>query len=76
VFLDVSIIFSLYCITTMWFNSGLLELLLVVLVVVLVYPFLNSLAGSLIGTKHSGLVTVVAVVASLYVFKMLQVRLL
>jgi hypothetical protein len=60
----------------MWFNSGLLELLLVVLVVVLVYPFLNSLAGSIIGNKHSGLVTVVAVVASLYVFKMLQVRFL
>jgi hypothetical protein len=60
----------------MWFNSGLLELLLVVLVVVLVYPFLNSLTGSLIGAKNSGLVTVVAVVASLYVFKMLQVRFL
>lgn len=60
----------------MWLNSGLLEVLLVVLVVVLVYPFLNSLAGSLIGAKHSGVVTVVAVVASLYVFKMLQVRLL
>jgi hypothetical protein len=60
----------------MWMNSGLLELLLVVLVVVLVYPFLNSLTGSLIGTKNSGLVTVVAVVASLYVFKMLQVRFL
>jgi hypothetical protein len=60
----------------MWFNTGLLELLLVVLVVVVVYPFLNSLAGSLIGAKHSGIVTVVAVVASLYVFKMLQVRFL
>ena len=60
----------------MWFQSGLLELLLVVLVVVIVYPFLNSLAGSIIGTKHSGLVTVVAVVASLYVFKMIQIRFL
>jgi hypothetical protein len=60
----------------MWFNSTLIELILVVLVVVVVYPFLNSLAGSLIGSKHSGLVTVVAVVASLYVFKMLQVRFL
>jgi len=60
----------------MWFNTTLLELVLVVLVVVLVYPFLNSLAGSLIGAKHSGLVTVVAVVASLYVFKWLQIRLL
>ena len=60
----------------MWFNSTLIELILVVLVVVVVYPFLNSLAGSLIGAKHSGLITVVAVVASLYVFKMLQVRLL
>ena len=60
----------------MWFNTTLLEIVLVVLVVVLVYPFLNSLAGSLIGAKHSGVVTVVAVIASLYVFKMLQVRLL
>jgi len=60
----------------MWFNTTLLELVLVVLVVVLVYPFLNSLAGSLIGAKHSGLVTVVAVVASLYVFKWLQIRFL
>jgi hypothetical protein len=60
----------------MWFNSGLLELLLVVLVVVLVYPFLNSLAGSILGPKRAGLVTVVAVVASIYVFKMLQVRFL
>ncbi len=60
----------------MWFNTTLLELVLVVLVVVLVYPFLNSLSGSLIGTKHSGLVTVVAVVASLYVFKWLQIRFL
>jgi hypothetical protein len=60
----------------MWFNSTLLELILVVLVVVVVYPFLNSLAGSIIGAKHSGLVTVVAIISSLYVFKMLQVRLL
>jgi hypothetical protein len=60
----------------MLFQSGLLELLIVVLVVVVVYPFLNSLAGSIIGTKHSGLVTVVAVVSSLYVFKMIQVRFL
>jgi len=58
------------------FNSGILELLLVVLVVVLVYPFLNSLTGSLIGAKNSGVVTVVAVVASIYVFKMLQARFL
>lgn len=58
------------------FNSGLLELLLIIAVVVVVYPFLNSLAGSLIGAKHSGLVTVVAVVSSLYVFKMLQARFL
>jgi hypothetical protein len=58
------------------FNSGLLELLLVILVVVVVYPFLNSLAGSIIGAKHSGVVSVVAVVASLYVFKMIQVRFL
>jgi hypothetical protein len=60
----------------MWFNTTLLEIVLVVLVVVLVYPFLNSLTGSLIGAKNSGVVTVVAVVASLYVFKMLQVRFL
>lgn len=60
----------------MWINSGLLELLIVILVVVIVYPFLNSLAGSIIGTKHSGAVTVVAVVASLYVFKMIQIRFL
>ena len=60
----------------MWFNTTLLEIVLVVLVVVLVYPFLNSLTGSLIGAKHSGLVTVVAVVASIYVFKMLQARFL
>ena len=61
---------------SMLFQSGLLELLIVVLIVVIVYPFLNSLAGSIIGTKHSGLVTVVAVVASLYVFKMIQFRFL
>jgi hypothetical protein len=60
----------------MFFNTGLLELLLVILVVVIVYPFLNSLAGSIIGTKHSGIVSVVAIVSSLYVFKMLQVRFL
>ena len=60
----------------MFFNTGLLELLLVILVVVIVYPFLNSLAGSIIGAKHSGVVSVVAVVASLYVFKMIQVRFL
>jgi len=60
----------------MFFNTGLLELLLVILVVVIVYPFLNSLAGSIIGAKHSGIVSVVAIVSSLYVFKMLQVRFL
>lgn len=60
----------------MWLNSTLVELLLIITVIVLVYPFINSLAGSLIGNKHSGLVTVVAVVASLYVLKMLQARFL
>lgn len=56
--------------------ATLIELLIIVLVIVVVYPFLNSLSRSLIGAKHSNLVTLVSVVTTIYAFKILQELLL
>ena len=52
--------------------TGFLELILIAVIVVVVYPFLKSIAESVFGKKHSGVVTVLSVLAAIYVFNFVQ----
>ena len=53
-------------------TTGFLELVLIAVVVVVVYPFLKSLVKSLVGDKHSEVVTVLSILSTIYVFNLLQ----
>jgi len=52
--------------------TGFLELVLIAIIVVVVYPFLKSVVESIFGKKHSGIVTILSVLAAIYVFNFVQ----
>lgn len=52
--------------------TGFLELILIAVIVVVVYPFLKSIVESIVGKKHSGVVTVLSVLSAIYVFNFVQ----
>uniref|UniRef100_A0A6C0KDQ4 Holin n=1 Tax=viral metagenome TaxID=1070528 RepID=A0A6C0KDQ4_9ZZZZ len=52
--------------------NGIVELVLVLATIVYIYPFMKSVAGSLVGKKHAEVSVIVAVIASIYTLREVQ----
>ncbi len=52
--------------------NGIIELILVLATIVYVYPFMKTIAVSLVGKKHAEVSVIVAVIASIYTLRELQ----